>query len=462
MSEFEKRVVEYCNRHRLLSGGDRVLAAMSGGGDSVALLSCLTRIRDIFGFTLEAAHLNHSLRGPESDEDETFTRELCDRLKVQLTVSKLALGELRKKGESLESAAREARQTFLETVARERSLAKIATGHTSDDLAETVLQRIIRGTGPSGLAGILPVRDDMWIRPLLDRSRDDARTYLHELGIGYREDSSNSDPAFFRNRIRHELLPLLKNRFSPNITGALTRLAGLSRVQEEYLRGKMLESFERCCFFACSGKILLDKPVLMRYHKALQQRIVRHCLEVLEGGGRDTDMGEIERILDYLSLEQSGIMDVSSRIRLGTAKDRAVFVRFSQQYDPLPLAMPGETQIPQDGCITVREVSAYVKVDGRNAVLVKPEMIRKYGPMTIGPAKKGEYMIPFGMQRPVKIYDIFSAVSIPQVLRESFPVVRAGAVPVWIPGLKSSECLRIHGEYEKVLHMSYHDGPLWR
>jgi tRNA(Ile)-lysidine synthase len=462
MSEFEKSVLEFCSRHRLISAGDRVLAALSGGGDSVALLSCLLSMRDILGFTLEAAHLNHSLRGAESDEDEIFTRELCDRLNVHLTVSRLAEGELRIKGESLESAARKARQTFLETTARDRNLSKIATGHTCDDQAETVLQRIIRGTGPSGLMGILPVRDDIWIRPLLDRSHDDTRRYLHEFSIGYREDSSNSDPAFFRNRIRNELLPHLKNRFSPNITGALARLAELSRVQEEYLREKMLEAFGGCCLFVGSGKILLDKPVLMRYHKVLQQRIVRHCLENLEGSGRDTDMGEIERVLDNLLLEQSGIVDVSSQIRFGTAKNRAVFIRHSQQYDPFPLVMPGETQIPQDGCITIREVSSYESVDGRNAVLILPEMVGKYGPLTIGPAKKGEYMIPFGMQNPVKIFDIFSEIFIPQVLRESFPVVRAGALPVWIPGLKSSEYLRIRGKYEKILLMRYHDGPLWR
>ncbi|MFA6472842.1 MAG: tRNA lysidine(34) synthetase TilS [Candidatus Latescibacterota bacterium] len=461
MNEFEQKVVNYCKRHRLLATGDRVLVALSGGGDSVALLACLLRIRDIFNITVEAGHLNHSLRGTESDTDELFSKELCDHLKVHLTVSRLSEGELKIKDESLESAARKARQNFLETVARERSMTKIATGHNLDDLSETILQRIIRGTGPSGLAGILPKRDNFWIRPLLDQSRSDIRVYLEENGIGYREDSSNYDTIFFRNRIRHELLPLLKDRFSPNITSSLTRLAELSRLQEEYLHDKMLESFKHCCFFKSSGKILLDKHKLMSYHKVLRQRIVRHCLELLEGSGRDTDKEEIERILDCISFEQSGMIDVSKEVRCGTGKNSAAFIKIFQQYKPFPLSVPGETWIPDDGCITVREVSNKKTVDGRNGILLSPSVVMKYGPITIGPATKGEYMVPFGMLKPVKVFDIFSAASIPQVLRDSIPVVRAGAVSVWIPGFKSSECLRINGSCKKVLLMNYHDGPQW-
>jgi tRNA(Ile)-lysidine synthase len=462
MNEFELKVMNYCSFHHLLSRGDRVLVALSGGGDSVALLSCLARIRDIFGITIEAAHLNHSLRGMESDSDENFTRELCKRLNIYLTVSKIFEGELRKKDDSLESAARKARQTFLARVAGERGMNKIATGHTLDDLSETILQRIIRGTGPSGLSGILPIRDGVWIRPLLDRSRDETRSYLDKAGLGYCEDSSNIDTVFFRNRIRHELLPLLKDRFSPTISSSLRRLAELSRIQEEYLDDRMFESYKQCCFFESSGKILLDKNKFLSYHKILQQRIVRHCLEVFEGSGRDTDKNEIERILDCNSLEQSGIIDVSKKIRFGSGKNISAFITINQQYNPFPISVPGETRIPHDGCITVREISSREAVDGRTSILLSPEVVEKYGPITIGPAAKGEYMIPFGMFKPVKVFDIFSSAYVPHVLRESIPVVRAGAVTVWIPGFRSSECLRINNSFEYVLHMRYHDCPEWR
>ena len=232
-SDFEKKIMEYCFEHKMFPRG-KVLVALSGGGDSVALLHLLIKISDDFGISIEAAHLNHSLRGKESDKDESFCRDLCSSLNIPLTVERLKAGEISLNEGSIETAAREARMAFLKRAAMRGNIIRIATGHTLDDQAETILQRMIRGTGPTGLTGILPVRENLWVRPVLCAYREEVRNYLDRMGISYREDSTNQDTSFFRNRIRHELLPLLRERFSPNITSVLSRMSELARIQEDY------------------------------------------------------------------------------------------------------------------------------------------------------------------------------------------------------------------------------------
>ncbi len=217
MREFEESVVRYAKDHGLFPEPGMVLVALSGGGDSVALLRCLLAIKDEFGIIVRAAHLNHALRGEESDGDDAFCRSLCDTLGVPLTIGRLPEGVLVGTGESLETSARLARREFLLASARDLGACGIATGHTYDDRAETVLQRMIRGTGTSGIAGILPA-SGMFVRPLLGSTRMSVRGYLTVMSAIWREDSTNTDTRMFRNRIRHELMPLLESnslRVSP-------------------------------------------------------------------------------------------------------------------------------------------------------------------------------------------------------------------------------------------------------
>jgi len=467
--EFEKKVIDFCVKHELFPRQHKgnILVALSGGGDSVALLYVLTRIRNVFGKTIEAAHLNHSLRGQESIEDENFCGELCSELGIHITIERLMEGEISRNKNSVETAAREARMAFLERVAVDRNCAGIATGHTMDDQAETLLQRILRGTGPSGLSGILPIRDGFWVRPLLGVSRHETRDYLNRDGISFCEDSTNTDTVYFRNRIRHEMIPFIKERFSPGVSVVIARLAELSMEQEDYLNRKMMEAFRDCCILENSSKIILDNRKFVDYHKVIKQRVVRHCLELLEGAGRDTDMKEVENILDLFA-RKNGTIDITASLRCGVDSRIAAFVWRWELFNPLPLDISGETVIPMgDGRIIAEKTRKKTHTDGRMTVLVSPEITKKYGTLSIGPARRGEFMTPFGMSESVKIRDIISASSLPKVLRDSVPVVRAGGVPVWIPGIRSSECLRIpeaEGGLRKTgkpLLLTYKDGICW-
>lgn len=460
--DFEQHVADYCRRHDLFpdTDGSLVLVAVSGGGDSVALLTVLSAIGKVQGFRVEAAHLNHSLRGDESDEDERFVRNLCGRMSIFLTVEKLPEGYLHASDASVETAARDARMAFLVRTSIERKAARIATGHTLDDQAETLMQRIIRGTGPAGLAGIRPLRDNLWIRPLLDESRADIRRYLDEKHIGYRNDSSNDDTGYFRNRIRHELIPLIQNRFSPGFTQAMARLAELADVQEEYFERVTASAFDDVCLLANRYKILLDKSKLVAYHNVVKQRLIRRCLAHLEGEGRTTDMDEIGRVLGLLDCERDEI-DITSAVRCGTGGGVLAFELISDVCESISLAIPGDTVIPcGGGRITAEMTGSVYDVDGVSSVLIGGHV----GALSVGPLKSGERMVPFGMKKPVKIADILAGSALPKLLRRTVPVVRADGVPVWIPGLKSAEELRMNrGAHAgcDVIRLAYHDGIRW-
>lgn len=219
------KLLSFIREQKMLSPGDRVICAVSGGADSVALLFALYLLKEKLDITLEAAHFNHHLRGVESDRDEAFVRQLCDRYDIPLHVGG---GEIVPGKKGLEAAARDARYTFL------RSLSgKIATAHTADDNAETVLMHIVRGTGLKGLGGITPIHGTV-IRPMLKVTRMDVESFLEEWCLSHIEDSSNETDAFLRNRIRHHVMPLLIQE-NPRIAENLSQMALRLRLDEEIL-----------------------------------------------------------------------------------------------------------------------------------------------------------------------------------------------------------------------------------
>ena len=219
------KVSAFISQYHMMKPGDRIVCALSGGADSVALLWALYLLQDKWQFTLSAAHFNHQLRGAESDRDQAFVEELCRRYDIPLTVgtSPVASG---KKG--LEAAAREARYAFFATLP-----GKIATAHTADDNAETVLMHLVRGTGLKGLGGISPVREQV-IRPMLTVTRQEVLQFLEEYCLPHIEDSSNHTDAFLRNRIRHNVMPLLSLE-NPSLGENLSQMALRLRQDEAFI-----------------------------------------------------------------------------------------------------------------------------------------------------------------------------------------------------------------------------------
>jgi tRNA(Ile)-lysidine synthase len=277
---------------RFLRAGDRVAAAVSGGADSVALLELLLEARERLGIVVSVAHFNHRLRGEESDADGQFVEKLAATKDVPFFG---ACAEARH-DTNVEAQARQDRYRFFEQLVRQNCVAKVATAHTADDQAETVLARLLRGGGPAGLAGILPVvRDGVIFRPLLEVRRAELRVWAAARGLAWREDSSNLDRRFLRNRIRQDLLPQLERDYNPGIVNVLSHTAEVARAEEAHWQRDTEELASRMIRKTTDGpKLLLTDFVQL--DEAQQRRLIRAAVALAKGDLRRLDFDHVERV----------------------------------------------------------------------------------------------------------------------------------------------------------------------
>ncbi len=274
-----------------------VLCAVSGGADSMCLLAWMQELSSNYGFSVAAAHYHHGLRGDAADRDEEFVREYCAAQQIPFYAGHGDVRAAAQKNDwSLEEAGRNLRYAFLEKTAEQISAVRIATAHHRGDNAETVLMNLIRGTGLTGLSGIQPVRG-IFIRPLLDTSREEIEGYLHQRKIDFVEDETNQELVYTRNRIRHEILPLLRE-LNPRVEEALNNTAQLLRQDDAYL-SKMAE---RVCQSVQrnEGYVSLERTVLADLPTALQSRVVRHMFDLLRASKKDVTARHIQAVLELV------------------------------------------------------------------------------------------------------------------------------------------------------------------
>jgi len=276
---------------RFFRPGDRVGVAVSGGADSVALLGLLREARDRLGIVLSVVHYNHRLRGGESDADARFVQELAAAQEVSfLTASAETLHEA-----NVEALARQDRYGFFEQLVRKGRVGKVATAHTADDQAETVLTRLLRGGGPAGLAGILPVVRGCIVRPLLETRRAELRAWAVGRGLVWREDSSNRERRFLRNRIRQDLIPQLERDYNPGIVNVLNHTAEVARGEEAHWQRQIEELAARMIRETPEGpKLMLQDFVQL--DEAQQRRLIRATVALCKGDLRRLDFDHVENV----------------------------------------------------------------------------------------------------------------------------------------------------------------------
>lgn len=317
------KLLKFVRQMDMIQPGDTIVCAVSGGADSVALLFALYLLKDKLDIHLEAAHFNHHLREDESDRDEAFVRELCARYDIPLHVGSARV-KAGKKG--LEAAARDARYAFL------RSLSgRIATAHTADDNAETVLMHLLRGTGLKGLGGITPIHGSV-IRPMLLITRQEVEAFLEEWCLRHMEDSSNETDAFLRNRIRHQVMPLLRQE-NPKIAESLSHMALRLRKDEEFLSRQ--SNFD----------ILPPVETLKTMHPARRSRALAAFLEasgVTEPS--DTDIARAEALV--FSDRPSAHTTYRGGVTVTRSYDTLKALSAQENLEPVQLECPGVTHIP--------------------------------------------------------------------------------------------------------------------
>jgi len=314
-----KRVRKTIADSALLERGDHLLAAVSGGPDSVALLWTLALLSFEYDLRLTTAHLNHGFRDAEAQGEEAFVHSLCAGMGINCISKTVDIRALKKgSGKSLEEVGREQRYRFLDEAAQTCGAKKIATGHHLDDQAETVLINLLRGSGLEGLKGIVPVREGRIIRPLLHIGREEILEFLNREGLPYIMDSSNSNLHFLRNRIRHQLIPELTARYNPAIVRGLSHTAEIIRREDDYLQAAVRQVLIRWGVVPGEADMLLPLADFIDLHEALQGRVIKCLLGSAAPSGKGIGYRHVEAVLALarLSRHRKASLDLPGLIRV--------------------------------------------------------------------------------------------------------------------------------------------------
>jgi tRNA(Ile)-lysidine synthase len=455
VERLQQAVLEYIRKHELLKAGDRVGVAVSGGADSVALLRLLLELRKEVGLVLSVVHFNHKLRGSESDQDERFVAELAQRHKLELRCqSGDVAAHAAEKHLSLETAAREMRYQYFRQLLLESRLNRIATGHTLDDQAETVLLKIVRGAGGRGLAGIYPQLsvtssqqapspETFIIRPLLRTKRRDLEAYLRALGQDWREDKSNRDLRHMRNRVRHGILPRLERYLNPAVREAFAETAEIARSEEEYWEKEVARVLPRVWDPKDAGGVL-SLSVLADLPLALQRRLVRAASESL---GMRLDFHHVEEVLALGSAHVGPAKSTTLPDGWVVLRNRDE-LRFELQSDT-PRKVDYEYRLPVPGSVDVPETESRfeaVLVSGNAAAGYNPEDLLDRAllasDLRVRNWRAGDRFWPAHTKGAKKIKELLQERRVAGPERNLWPVVVSGSDVVWARGFPTSRQLR--------------------
>jgi tRNA(Ile)-lysidine synthase len=453
-----EKVQKYIREHALIRPGDRIAVAVSGGADSVALLRVLLELRNDLGIVLSVAHFNHQIRGPEAEADEQFVKVLAESFKLEFHsgCDDVPAYSARRKL-SLETAARELRQKWFTEIVQLGKTDKVATAHTLDDQAETVLMRILRGTGGRGLTGIAPwQREKSLIRPLLDVSRLEVEDYLRSMKQTWREDATNKDLHHTRNRIRHELLPLLERDYNPALRQHLAGMADIARAEEEYwekeisgLVSRLVRTGKPSRSGRSSGPsephtVALDVAPFKGLPLAIQRRVLRAMTGQF---GVGLEYHHVQQLLALIHEKQAGkeLLLPGELVAARSFRELQISLREAETSKDYcyRLAVPGEVEVPELRT-RVRAhlvVSAGNSVSGYNSALLNRSLLAPE--VTVRNWRPGDRFFPAHTRSPKKVKELLQPARLGHEIsaseRKAWPVIESEGEIVWMRGFSVPE-----------------------
>ena len=463
----EQRVLQFIREHRLVSSQHELLVAVSGGPDSVCLLHILATLQEELGIRLHVAHLNHQLRGVDAEADAEYVADLARQLGIPATIEKRDVKAYQAQQRiSLEEAGREVRYTFLAQVAKSIGSNQVAVGHTSDDHIETILMHLIRGTGTRGLRGLQP--SSRWqssgnsltiIRPLLPLSRQETADYCHHHQLMPRTDASNLSLSPLRNRIRHQLLPLLRS-YNPRVAEALLRTARIAGDDLAFLDSESARLWGELAQRQ-ENTIVLDKGRFLELPSALQRYLLRMSIEKLLGNLKDIETRHIEEIMDALAKPAGKRLSLPGGLNFFIDYDKYLIGPDAAALSPFPvlggkfpLKLPGETHLPGwrvMATIISREqmaekdedFTAYLDFDKTGDELI----VRSRQP--------GDRFQPLGMSQPKKLGEFMIDSKIPSAWRQRIPVVCSPEHILWVVGWRIDDRVKVTQNTKQVLCLKF-------
>jgi len=448
LSAFERTI----RRHGLLRPGDRVLVAFSGGPDSSALLALLLELREVWSLDIQVAHFNHRLRRGAA-VDARFAEKRARELGLRFHWGEADVrGYALRHGLNLEEAARTLRYEFLKKTARRIKASRIATGHTQNDQAETLLMRLMRGSGPAGLSGVHPEVGGLIIRPLLDLGREELEHFMKGKGWPFREDETNRNLRFLRNRIRHKLLPLLKKEYEARVVEHLARTAEILR-EEDQLLEKLAGQEVKKAIRRAGALPALDRAALRAMPPSMARRVIRLFLKELKGDLRDVSFQDVEALRALGKNKELTLADDLILRREGERLYQKKGSLAEPKYDYLWDGR-GILKIPSAGLTLHGRIIPRLRLDSlrfddeRRAYC---DASKLEFPLRVRNRRGGDRYRPLGAPGAKKIKEILRAKGMSLAERARRPVILAGARMVWMPGLSVAEEFKIGPRTTRVL-----------
>ncbi|MFA6109738.1 MAG: tRNA lysidine(34) synthetase TilS [Candidatus Latescibacterota bacterium] len=464
-----QRVHEVLSRWLPPPPAGTMVVAVSGGLDSTVLLDLLHRLQDPLGLALHVAHLDHGLR-PESTDEARWVAAQAARRGLPCTTGVEEVRALARRHRlSLEQAARQARYAFLDRVAAEAAASWIALGHQADDQAETVLLRLVRGSGSSGLAAMAGVRDGRYLRPLLGFTRQELAAYAEQAGLSHCEDPSNRDLRFARNRIRHQVLPVLQT-LNPAVVAVLGRAATLLGDEDALLTELACQALAAVTVpgpvpAAPGRRLLLDAPRLLGYHLALQRRVIRAALEGLSTREGPFDFSQVERVLFVLRQSAGVYLTVAAGLAAQRSGDRLILGRLAAVPVDRPVSIPGFTAVPEHeagvraSLLPASDFAALRPGLGGSRVAFDADLAGDR--LRLRRPRPGDRLQPLGMTGSRKVSDILVDAKHPRLLRaEVLVLTRPGTGDqeeelLWLVGGRVAHRFAVGPETRRILLLEW-------
>jgi tRNA(Ile)-lysidine synthase len=499
-TKLESKVLDFIQRYSLIPRKELVVVGVSGGADSVCLLHILAKWRKGLGIKLHVAHLDHQLRGAESEADAEYVSNLAGSLDIPITTDRQDVAAYRtERNCSIEEAARELRYAFLARVARKVGANRIAVGHTRDDQVETILMHILRGTGITGLRGLAPCSPMAYdsheislpaealsaakgqrsnllvIRPLLDITREETASYCQEHQLDPRIDSSNLSLSFFRNRLRLHLLPLLR-QYNPSIDQALLRLADIAREDSVLIEQQASGLWDEVARQE-NNTIYLDRKQIASLPLALQRRLLRAAVTRLVGDVRDIEATHIEAARSLLNKPASKRISLPHGLICHGGYNELVIASTAKQsqlppcpFPPLSgefsLKVPGKTVFPGWEVIASIVRERVSSLSSRDALgpsertcqgnLVAHFDFQKTGTeLFVRQRWPGDRFQPLGMNMPKKLYEFMVDAKIPRSWRGRIPIVCSPRQIIWVAGWRIDDRVKTTEASKEILRLEF-------
>ena len=447
--------------HKLLDIDDNIVIGVSGGHDSMTLLYVLESLKDELKFNIYVAHINHGVRGSESDGDEDYVKSICKKLNIPFYSHKTNMDEYAKKHKlTSEEAGREIRYYFFRKILKELGGGKIAVAHNKNDQAETLIMRFIRGTGIDGLRGMEYKNGDI-IRPLLDIDRSYIEKYCDDNGITPRIDKTNFQPIYGRNKVRLELIPYIQKTFNKGIIDTLYRTSTIMKNDSDFLQEYTENKYSKMLEKESESKIYLNIEKFYSLHQSIKTRVVRYAIERLNGSIKGLEEKHIKDILNLVSSKVTGkkinitnniVVKISYNNLIIEKSEKVEDIRYNYKLD-----VNSTINILELGSSIKSKMTSVssIKIDENNDFIKYFDYDKVKNNLYIRNRIDGDRFRPIGMKGSKKLKDFFIDEKVPRDYRNTIPLVVDDEDILWIVGLRISENYKITSNTKNILVLEY-------